>query len=159
MQLPGQPDIVIAEPARSSAPTSRACMACRLVAGPHAVRQRAAKTVLQRASLNPANEGHNVLINEAAAARLGFTPQQAVGKTIAAQRQPCAGSSACWPTPSFDGAREPVKPTVYFYDPSGPDHYLRSRPRRQGPADTLAFIDKTWHTFAPTPLSQRHFPG
>ena len=30
----------------------------------------------------PANEGHNVLLNVAAAARFGYTPQQAVGKTI-----------------------------------------------------------------------------
>ena len=29
-----------------------------------------------------ANEGHNVLIDEAAASRLGLTPQQAIGQTI-----------------------------------------------------------------------------
>lgn len=31
---------------------------------------------------SPANEGHNIMVNEAAAARLDFTPQSIVGKTI-----------------------------------------------------------------------------
>jgi hypothetical protein len=33
-------------------------------------------------SIFPAKEGHNILINMAAAARFGYTPQQAIGKTI-----------------------------------------------------------------------------
>jgi putative ABC transport system permease protein len=104
---------------------------------------------------NPANEGHNILINEAAAARLGFTPQQAVGRTILYDHNHVriAGVLA---NVTFGGAREPVKPTSYLYDPAAPVE-LALRLRADAIPQTLNFIDKSWRTFAPTIAIQRHF--
>ena len=55
----------------------------RLVAGRLLSDERAQDNLSRRGqSQTAANDGRNILIDEAAAKRLGFTPQQAVGKTI-----------------------------------------------------------------------------
>src|SRR6185312_4891574 len=55
----------------------------KLLAGRYLSDKRAQDRIDIRTVLEvPGNEGHNVLINAAAAAGLGLTPQQAVGQTI-----------------------------------------------------------------------------
>jgi putative ABC transport system permease protein len=101
------------------------------------------------------NDGHNILINRVAAANLGFTPQQAVGKTIAvgAAHVSIAGVVA---DVKFNGAREPAMAAMYVFDPHYPGSLvIRLRPGAQ--PQTLSFIDKAWHGFAPTKAISRSF--
>jgi putative ABC transport system permease protein len=101
------------------------------------------------------NDGHSVLVNEAAARRFGAPPQQIVGKTILlkSSRVQIIGVLRDF---KFRGAREPVKPAVYFYDPSALS-MVSVRVRPQGLSDTLAFVDKTWHAVAPNTAVRTYF--
>lgn len=104
---------------------------------------------------DPANEGHSVVINEAAAARFGFTPQQMVNKTILLNisHVHIVGVLRDF---MFRGAREPVKPAVYIYDPKALGMIsVRVRPRDL--QDTLGFIDKTWRSLAANTAPQTYF--
>lgn len=101
------------------------------------------------------NEGHNILIDEAAANVLGFKPSQAVGKTIIFARNHVSIVGVL-SNVKFDGAREPTKPTVYVYDPRAQGSAIvRLHPETL--PQTLAFIDHTWHGFAPTKAVNRFF--
>ena len=103
----------------------------------------------------PTNDGHNVLIDETAASRLGLTPQQAVGRTILFKKSHLniVGVLA---DAKFSGAREPAKASVYLYDPKFmAAAMIRLRP--DAIPQTLASIDRAWHGFAPTRAMQRHF--
>jgi putative ABC transport system permease protein len=104
----------------------------------------------------PQNEGHNVLINAAAAARLGFTPQEAIGKTIMIFQNHVhiVGVLA---NANFSGAREPAKPVIYLYDPKETALNLAVRLRPGTIPQTLAFIDKSWRAFSPAAGIQREF--
>ena len=107
------------------------------------------------AQIKGANRDRNVLLNVAGALRLGFTPQQAVGRTILfnGARVHVVGVLADAKT---EGARAPVLPTLYTYYPGYPMSIsVRVRPGRI--PQTLAFIDRTWHAFAPTVAIQRSF--
>jgi putative ABC transport system permease protein len=56
----------------------------------------------------------------------------------------------------FGGAREPNKASIYFYDPKfSAAAMIRIRP--DAVPQTLSFIDRTWHSFAPTKAMQRYF--
>lgn len=102
-----------------------------------------------------ARSGGNVLVNAAAARALGFTPQNAVGQNIlfGGTRVRIAGVLA---DARFHGAREPVAPSVYIYDPTRSMNIsIRLRPGNI--PQTLSFIDRTWHAFVPTVAIQRSF--
>ena len=101
------------------------------------------------------NSGHNILINVAAAERFGYTPEQAIGKTIIVNNSPVHVVGVLGNIKTF-GALEPVTPTVYFYDPTRMST-LSIRISERDVAGTLAFIDRTWRTFAPVYSSQRYF--
>jgi putative ABC transport system permease protein len=101
------------------------------------------------------NEGHSVVINEAAAGRFGFAPQQIVDKTMLLNNIHVKVVGVLGDF-MFRGAREPVKPAVYFYEPQALG-MISVRVRSQGVRDTLAFIDKTWHSLAANTASQRYF--
>ena len=51
----------------------------------------------------------------------------------------------------------PVAGTVYFYWPSVSPSYMSVRLTGLHVADTLSFIDRTWHRFAPNTAIKRHF--
>ena len=103
-----------------------------------------------------ANEGHNVLIDEAAASRLGLTPQQAIGQTIIYEKKSHLHIVGVLASAKFGGAREPAKASVYLYDPKFvATAMIRLRPDAM--PQTLSFIDRAWHSFAPTKAMQRHF--
>jgi putative ABC transport system permease protein len=98
---------------------------------------------------------HNMLIDEAAIARLGLTPQQALGQTVVfgTTHMQIVGVLA---DAKFDGAREPPRPSVYLYDPKYPA-YAMIRIRPDAVPQTLSFIDREWHIFAPTKAVRRFF--
>jgi putative ABC transport system permease protein len=104
---------------------------------------------------NMANDGHSVVINEAAATRFGFTPQQIVNKTLLFNNihVQVVGVLRNF---MFRGAREPVKPIVCFYDPNSMI-MISVRVRPEGLKETLAFIDKTWHSLAANTALRSYF--
>jgi putative ABC transport system permease protein len=56
----------------------------------------------------------------------------------------------------FNGAREPARATAYVYDPRySASVIIRIRPEAK--QQTLAFIDRAWHDFAPTWAIFRYF--
>lgn len=104
---------------------------------------------------DPLNEGGDVLVNAAAARQLGFSPRQAVGRTIVYNHNHVriVGVLA---DARLQGAREPVAPMVYVYIPSSSMNFsVLLRPGRI--PQTLSFIDRTWHAFVPTQAIQRWF--
>jgi putative ABC transport system permease protein len=101
------------------------------------------------------NEGRNILIDETAAKNMGVTPGQAVGRTliIGTNHVNIAGVLA---DVKFAGAREPPTATMYVYDPLVSGSVL-IRLRSGSEPQTLSFIDRTWHQFAPTKAVNRWF--
>jgi putative ABC transport system permease protein len=106
-------------------------------------------------SATGANEDRNILIDDTAAASLDFTPQQAVGKIVILGKSHVhiAGVIA---NVKFSGAREPATATFYVYDPKLSGSVL-IRLRPDTVPQTLSFIDRTWHEFAPTKAINRWF--
>ena len=103
----------------------------------------------------PANEGHNILVNVAAAARFGYTPKHAIGKTIMYNGNHVNIVGVLGDV-KFDGAREAVKPTVYFDDKSA-TNLLSVRLSGQDVPATLTLIDKTWRALAPAAYLWKYF--
>ena len=131
----------------------------RLVAGRFLSDERAQDHFVTPAdnSQAAANDDRNILIDEAAAKSFGFTPQQAVGKTIILGKSHVhiVGVLA---NVKFLGAREPETATMFVYDPQDFGSVLvRLRPGTE--PQTLAFIDRAWHEFAPTKAVNRWFMG
>jgi putative ABC transport system permease protein len=104
---------------------------------------------------DPLNVGRNVLVNAAAAKRLGFSPQQAVGQTIVYNHDSVhvVGVLA---DAKVQGAREAVIPMIYVYIPAWGMNISVRLHAGQIP-QTLTFIDRTWHAFMPTVGIQRTF--
>jgi putative ABC transport system permease protein len=102
-----------------------------------------------------ADAGRNVLVNEEAARRFGYTAEQAVGKTIdlGAGHVKIAGVLG---DSMIDGVRESVLPAVYA-DYPGANTLLSIRIHGGRVSDTLSYIDKTWASFAPGSAIQRYF--
>lgn len=128
----------------------------RLLAGQMLSRERGVDTFVHDIAPIPGrNDGHNIIINAAAAAWMGLTPQQAIGKTVIFNNSHVriVGVTA---NIKFDGVREPVEPTVYYNNPDE-NLFFSIRVRDEGLQDTSAFIDRTWHGFAPATSSHRYF--
>jgi putative ABC transport system permease protein len=106
-------------------------------------------------SPNPANEGHNILINVSAATLFGYTPQQAIGKTIIYNGNH-VNIVGVLGDANFSGALGHVTPTVYFNDPRKTTE-LQIRLSGKDTLRTLTSIDKAWHAFAPDTSSQTYF--
>jgi putative ABC transport system permease protein len=100
--------------------------------------------------------GHNVLINREAARRLGYSPEEAVGKTLVAGSGGHVTIAGVLADSKLDGMREPAAPAVYGVSPNS--HTLLSiRIHGTRISETLAFIDQTWRAFAPGSAVQRYF--
>ncbi|MGH8202230.1 MAG: ABC transporter permease [Steroidobacteraceae bacterium] len=112
-----------------------------------------------RFSNTKSNTGRNILLNVAAAQRLGFTPRQAVGQSIMLNAfgvHVPVHIVGIIGDADTQGARQPVEPTVYLYFPGYPmDFSVRLRPGSI--PQTLAFIDRTWRAFEPMNAIQRSF--
>jgi putative ABC transport system permease protein len=101
----------------------------------------------------------NVLINATAARRMGYSPQAAIGKTLAFDA--LGGGNATIVGVVADikqhGPKNAVEGTMYMYWRSFPLGNLSVRIRDGREREGLAFIDRTWHAFAPGVAIQRHF--
>jgi putative ABC transport system permease protein len=101
----------------------------------------------------------NVLINAAATRGLGFTPEQALGKSIVIGKDAAARVVGVLSDTSLEGMRESIKPAVFYFD-TADSHamtLLSIRLRGDGIAATLAFIDKTWRQWVPGTAIDRYF--
>jgi putative ABC transport system permease protein len=99
--------------------------------------------------------GRNVLINAEAARRFGYTPEEAIGKTIVGGKGNVTIVGVLADS-KIDGVRETISPAVYVDYPDG-NTLLSIRIHGGRIPDTLAFIDKTWASFAPGRAIQRYF--
>jgi putative ABC transport system permease protein len=150
VQVPGHPSQLTLN-WMSSGPDYPHTYGIRLVAG----RFLSASRGTDRFTGTDAKSIPNLLVNAAGARALGFTPRNAVGQTIlfGGTHAHIVGVLA---NAKVDGAREPVAPTVYIFDPNRPmDISVRLRPGDM--SQTLSFIDRTWHAFEPTVAIQRSF--
>ena len=103
----------------------------------------------------PENEGHNILVDKAAASRFGLTPQQAIGHVFIFQKTRL-NIVGVLDDAKFDGAREPAGGSIYYYDPKSPAQVMM-RIRPNAVPQTVAFVDREWHAFAPTKAVWRYF--
>lgn len=101
-----------------------------------------------------AQRGINVVVSESAARRLGFTPQQAVGKqvrsTLANASMPLVASTIVGVVSDarFRSVRDPLQPIVYF---SAKNRYNVMLVRYSGarPKDVMAKVEAIWKRMVP----------
>ena len=101
------------------------------------------------------NDGRNILINRTAAARFGFTPAEAIGKTVLFGPSHVRIVGVLADT-RIDGAREPARAIVYLYDRDASDH-ISVRIAAGQVLQTLGLIDRSWRRFAPNVAIDRKF--
>ena len=156
MQIPGHSEIVTLNTIGTD-PDYPRTYGIKIVAGRPLSRTRGDDQLgsLFNMDGDPLNEGRNILVNQAGARRLGFTPQDAVGKTVVFDHNHVriVGVLA---DAKVDGAREPIKPSIYIYVPKNPMQ-VSVRLRPDSIPQTLTFIDKTWRAFSPIGAIQRSF--
>lgn len=127
----------------------------KLLAGRFLSRNRGVDIIA--ASNNPSgvNDGMNVLIDETAARMFGFTPSEAIGAviTLGSQHVTVAGVVQ---NALFGAAQRGQIATLYYSSLAGLDSFsIRVKGGRI--PEALAFIDTTWHRFAPNVAIRRHF--
>ena len=103
----------------------------------------------------PQNDGHNILVDKAAASRFGLTPQKAIGRVFVLQKTRL-NIVGVLDDAKFDGARGPAGGSIYYYDPKDPAQVMM-RIRPDAVPQTVAFVDREWHAFAPTKAVWRFF--
>ncbi len=101
------------------------------------------------------SNGRNILINRAAAARFGFTPDDAIGKTVLFGFSSVRIVGVIADTHT-DGARLAARPTV-FLDDKNDSPFLSVQIAAGHVPDVLAFVDRSWNHFAPNVAVDRHF--
>ena len=113
-------------------------------------------TDISREHGNDISNGTNVIIDASAAHALGFTPESAVGKQISILSSHVTIVGVI-KNALFHGARNvAVSPTVYYYRPELLST-LSIRVKGGHVPEGLAFIDSTWHRFAPSAAIRRLF--
>lgn len=152
VQLPGQADTITLNKVMIS-PDFPSLYGVPLVAGRLFEEGRKADTL--RNDTQPNNEGRNIIINEAAAERFGYTPQDAVGKSIVYNRNN-VNIVGVLADIKFNGASEPAKPTVYFNDRFETNR-VSVRLREQNIAEAMNFIDQSWRSASPNVAPQPYF--
>lgn len=152
VRLPGQPEVMTVSKMRVS-PNFPRLYRIPLIAGRLLSASRTDDTLSD--DISPGNNGHDILINAAAAARFGYTPRQAIGKTIVFNDSPVRIVGVLGDIKLY-GALEPVRPTVFFNDKSNM-YTLSVRIRRRDMPATLAFINRVWRRFAGAYPSGRYF--
>jgi putative ABC transport system permease protein len=102
---------------------------------------------------------HNMLINATGARRLGFSANNVVGRRVTVIGAYTATIVGVLSDTKFEGLREPVRPTLYYFDES--DRHatqdLSIRIRGTSAVDALSFIDRAWRSFAPGAASDQYY--
>lgn len=98
----------------------------------------------------------NVLISASGARRLGYSPTEALGKSFYLHKAlvVIVGVVA---DAMIDGPKSPSPGIIYYYWPTVSPSYISIRLMGNHIADTLSFIDQTWHRFAPNAAITRYF--
>jgi putative ABC transport system permease protein len=154
IKVPGRPDLILFNKYVIN-PDFPGFYGMRLLAGRQLSTTRALDEISSMNAGNPANTGHNILINENAATRLGYTPEQAIGRTVLYNNYQVTIVGVLSDA-KFGGARDPVKPIFFVYDPQAAAN-ISVRLRPDTIPQTLKFIDQTWHKFAPIATVNRYF--
>jgi len=151
-RLPRQPDAIPLD-VHTVTPNFPELYGMRLLAGRQLSEARGEDVAIDKT--DPANEGHNILINETAAKRFGYTPQEAIGKPLILSKNQLkiVGVLA---DAKINGARQAVRPGVFLYNKSD-IRFISVLLRPDAVPATLAFIDQTWRRFAPTTVITRRF--
>jgi putative ABC transport system permease protein len=149
-RLPGQTSSVIVNE-MNIGPGFHALYGIPLLAGRDFMRGRTQDQIdyhQLQFTLDPkVNEGHNVMLNQTAAARFGLTPEQAIGRALMLNNAHVVISGVIADA-KFHGAHEAPKPMLFYFDPSQAQIIsLRTSP--EGLPETLAFIDRSFHAFLP----------
>ena len=105
--------------------------------------------------LDPLNEGRNLIVNALAARRMGWTPEEAIGKTVLFN-QAHVRIVGVLADSKINGAREPVVPTAYPYIAQYPMG-IAVRLRPDTISQAVDFVDRTWRAFSPNIAIQRGF--
>ena len=101
------------------------------------------------------NDGHNILINEAAVRYFGFTVQGAVGKTIR-QGKNSLHIAGVLRDAGLKGARKPAQPSIFINDRKY-SNVVSVRLTGHDVQRVVAFVDSTWHRMMPSAAIQRSF--
>lgn len=152
VQIPGRTGTILLSKMRVD-PSFPVVYRIPLLAGRLLSATRSADTL--SSGLSAENAGHDVLINAAAAARFGYTPKEAVGKTILFDTNPVRIVGVLGNIKD-SGALAPSRPTVFLND----EHHMQTisiRISDRNVPATLAFIDRTWRHFAPLSIAHRYF--
>jgi putative ABC transport system permease protein len=152
MRLPGHPEYLTMH-RQLITPEYFRVYGMRLVAGRTLSDARGEDRI--KSNIPPGNDGRNILINQAAAARFGFTATQAVGKTV------LYGPShvrivGVFADAQIDGARQPARPTIYLNDRND-SNFVSVHIAPGQISDVMAFVDRSWRRFAPNVAIDRHF--
>jgi putative ABC transport system permease protein len=131
----------------------------RLLAGRLLSEARGADGVIPSQLQGKNVQPFNVLINATAARRMGYSPREAIGKTLVMDAFGGANITVVGVVADIkqDGPKNPVDGTMYMYWRSFPLGHLSVRLREGRVPEGLAAIDRTWHAFAPSAAIQRHF--
>jgi len=131
----------------------------KLLAGRLLSEQRESDGVLPEQLEGKNIQSLNALINATAARRMGYSPQDAVGKTLTMDVMGGASVTIVGVVADVkqDGPKNPVDGTMYMYWRSFPLGHLSVRLRAGREQDALAFMDRAWHAFAPGMAMRRHF--
>ena len=137
-------------------PEFRDVYGMKLLAGRNFSKTRG-EDVFPDMSTKPANPHGNIIITAAAARQLGFTPANAVGKTIFRSGQKVALTIiGVVGDTYYDSLQTPVQPIIYYYSPKGLGPLtVRIKPGRT--QEALAAIDRIWHRQVPTVTIHRQF--
>ena len=128
-------------------------MDVKLLAGRMLGDRQAADRIADETPAQLAARGINVMINRAAAIKLGYrTPQAAIGQIVdvwfnGAAKVPAAIAGVVEDT-RFGTARDAVAPIVYVYDP-GLTSQVLVRYTQARPGEVMAALDKVWRRFEP----------
>jgi putative ABC transport system permease protein len=93
----------------------------------------------------------NILINAATARQLGVSPAAAVGRVII----PAGRIVGVLADVKMRGAQAPIGPTIYQVNPVSTTDLL-VRVSGDDLSQTLVFIDRTWHSWAPGVVPDRY---
>ncbi|HEX4271153.1 MAG TPA: ABC transporter permease [Rhizomicrobium sp.] len=153
-QLPGHADMIALNQLTIGTHAAE-LLGMRLVAGRYLSDKRA-QDQFDPHDDSATGADYNILIDQTAAATIGFSPQQAVGKTIILGNDH-AHVVGVLTNVKFGGAQERARPTMYIYDPHDLNGAVLVRLRPGTEQQTLSFIYRAWHDFAPTKATTHFF--